>query len=102
MRTRLIESALLVFAHRVVEASVIDKVITAAKVSRGTFYNYFRTNEDLLTAVAEAVGNQMLLRNRFWCVPRPARCSWATSERRTPSRPARSLRRATSSEPGCK
>ena len=60
MRTRLIESALLVFARRGVEGSVIDEVITTAEVSRGTFYNYFRTNEELLTAVAEEVGNQML------------------------------------------
>ena len=60
MRTRLIESALLVFARRGVEGSVIDEVITTAEVSRGTFYNYFRTNEELLTAVAQEVGNQML------------------------------------------
>ena len=60
MRSRLIESALLVFARRGVEGSVIDEVITTAEVSRGTFYNYFRTNEELLTAVAQEVGNQML------------------------------------------
>ena len=60
MRTRLIESAMLVFANRGVEGSVIDEVITTAEVSRGTFYNYFRTNEELLAAVAGEVGNQML------------------------------------------
>ena len=60
MRIRLIESALLVFAHRGADGTVIDEVITTAEVSRGTFYNYFRTNEELLTAVAEEVGNQML------------------------------------------
>ena len=60
MRTRLIESALLVFAQRGVEGSVIEEVIATAEVSRGTFYYYFRTNEELLTAVAEEVGNQML------------------------------------------
>jgi AcrR family transcriptional regulator len=60
MRMRLIESAMLVFARRGVEGTVIDEVITTAEVSRGTFYHYFRTNEELLTAVASEVGNQML------------------------------------------
>lgn len=60
MRMRLIESAMLVFARRGAEGSVIDEVITTAEVSRGSFYHYFRTNEELLAAVAEEVGNQML------------------------------------------
>lgn len=60
MRTRLIESALLVFARRGADGTVIDEVIRTAEVARGTFYNYFKTNEELLTAVAEEVGNQML------------------------------------------
>ncbi len=60
MRARLIESAMLVFARRGVEGTVIDEVITTAGVSRGTFYHYFSTNEELLAAVAAEVGNQML------------------------------------------
>lgn len=60
-RMRLIESAMLVFAQRGAEGSVIDEVIATAGMARGTFYNYFRGNEDLLAAVAEEVGNQMLL-----------------------------------------
>lgn len=60
MRARLIESAMLVFARQGLEGSVIDEVITTAEVSRGTFYHYFRTNEELLAAVAEEVGNQLL------------------------------------------
>ena len=60
MRARLIESAMLVFARRGVEGSVIDEVISVAEVSRGTFYHYFRTNEELLAAVAAEVGNQLL------------------------------------------
>jgi AcrR family transcriptional regulator len=60
MRMRLIASAMLVFARRGAEGSVIDEVITTAKVSRGTFYNYFRTSEELFLAVAEEVGNQLL------------------------------------------
>lgn len=60
MRTRLIESALLVFARKGADAAVIDDVIALAEVSRGTFYNYFRTNEELMGAVMQALGNEML------------------------------------------
>jgi AcrR family transcriptional regulator len=60
MRKRLIESALIVFAEKGVGASVIPEVVAAAEVSQGSFYNYFRTNEDLLTAVSEELSNEML------------------------------------------
>lgn len=60
MRMRLIESAMLVFARYGADGSVIDEVIRTAEVSRGTFYNYFRTNEELLIAVAGEVANQLL------------------------------------------
>ena len=60
MHNRLVESALLVFGQRGVDASIIDELISTAGVSRGTFYNYFRTNEDVLVAVAVAVSNEML------------------------------------------
>jgi AcrR family transcriptional regulator len=60
MYARLVESALLVFGDRGMDASVIDELIRTAGVSRGTFYNYFRTNEDLLIAVSLAVSNEML------------------------------------------
>lgn len=60
MRMRLIESALHVFAHKGADAAVIEDVIAMAEVSRGTFYNYFRTNEELLAAVVEELGNELL------------------------------------------
>lgn len=60
MRLRLIESALVVFADKGVDASVIDDVIVAAGVSRGTFYNYFRTNAELLAAVGEVLSNELV------------------------------------------
>lgn len=59
-RARLIESALLVFGRLGVDASVIDEVIRTAGVARGTFYNYFRTNEELFIAVAEAASNEIV------------------------------------------
>jgi AcrR family transcriptional regulator len=60
MRRRLIESAMLVFAEKGLDASVIDDVLAAAEVSRGTFYHYFRTNAELLAATSEELGNELL------------------------------------------
>lgn len=47
---RLCEAALLVFAERGLKGTVIDHVVRQAGVSRGTFYNYFDTIEDVLEA----------------------------------------------------
>lgn len=60
MRQRLVESAMLVFAEKGVDASVIDDVRTEAKIARGTFYYYFRTNHDLLIAASEELLNEIL------------------------------------------
>ena len=60
MRKRLIESAMIVFAEKGVGASVIPDVVAAAEVSQGSFYNYFRTNEDLLTAVSAELSGEMI------------------------------------------
>ena len=61
-RLRLVESALEVFAAKGVDATVIEEVIAAAGVSRGTFYNYFRTDHELLAAVGEAISNETVRR----------------------------------------
>ncbi|MBA5636407.1 TetR/AcrR family transcriptional regulator [Duganella sp. LX20W] len=60
MRRHLIESALKLFAERGLEEVVIDDVIVAAGVSRGTFYHYFKTNAELLAAVVEDLGNELM------------------------------------------
>jgi len=60
MRRKLIENALLVFAEKGVDASVIDDVIRAADVSRGTFYNYYRTNAELQVAASDELGNEIV------------------------------------------
>lgn len=60
MRKRLVETAMIVFANRGVGASVIPEVVAAAEVSQGSFYNYFRTNEDLLAAVSNELSNEMI------------------------------------------
>ncbi|MEQ3725524.1 TetR/AcrR family transcriptional regulator [Alcanivorax sp.] len=60
MRLRLIESAFVVFSEKSVDLSQIDDVIAQAGVARGTFYNYFRTNEELLSAVGETLSNELI------------------------------------------
>ncbi len=60
MRRKLIETALFVFAEKGVDAAVIDDVIRAAGVSRGTFYNYFRTNAELQMAASDELGNDLV------------------------------------------
>ena len=74
MRRKLVESALLVFAEKGVDHSVIEDVIAAAGVSRGTFYNYFRTNEELLEAAIDELGNEVvdLIESRVKATPSPA------------------------------
>ena len=61
-RLRLVESALEVFAAKGIDATVIDEVIAAAGVSRGTFYNYFRTDHELLAAVSQAISTETVRR----------------------------------------
>lgn len=60
MRTRLIEAAMEVFSSKGVDATVIEDLIEQAQVSRGTFYNYFRTTEEVMAAVQQDVGNELL------------------------------------------
>jgi AcrR family transcriptional regulator len=60
-RLRLLESALVVFNEKGPDAAVIDDFIAAAGVSRGTFYNHFRTTGELLLALATAMSDEVLL-----------------------------------------
>jgi len=54
MRARILTAAARVFAERG-EGALIDDFIRAAGVSRGTFYNYFRTTEELLEATISSL-----------------------------------------------
>ena len=60
MRTRLITSALEVFDAKGLDATVIDDIISATGVARGTFYNYFQTVEELLAALSTELGNDIM------------------------------------------
>lgn len=52
MRQRIIEAALGVIAERGPDSPVIEDFIQAAGIARGTFYNHFKTTEDLVTATS--------------------------------------------------
>jgi AcrR family transcriptional regulator len=49
---KIIEAALHVFAEKGRDAPVIDDFIKAAGIARGTFYNYFKSTSELLTATS--------------------------------------------------
>ena len=59
-RLRLLESALTVFAEKGPDAAVIDDFIAAAGVARGTFYNHFKTTNELMLALAAAMSDEVL------------------------------------------
>jgi len=59
-RLKLLETALAVIYDKGTDAVVIDDFITAAGVSRGTFYNHFKTLPDLLLALASAMSDEFV------------------------------------------
>lgn len=59
-RLRLLQSALGVFTEKGIDATVIEDVIAAAGVSRGTFYNHFKTTSELLLALASSMSDEVL------------------------------------------
>jgi AcrR family transcriptional regulator len=59
-RLRIVEAALRVFAEKGPDAPVIEDFIQAAEVARGTFYNHFRTTEELLTATSNWLENDLM------------------------------------------
>jgi AcrR family transcriptional regulator len=52
-RQELVDATLAVFAGRGVAATSVDDIVKAAGVAKGTFYLYFSTKDDVVTAVAE-------------------------------------------------
>jgi AcrR family transcriptional regulator len=59
-RLKLLESALAVFADKGPDEAVIEDFIAAAGVSRGTFYNHFRTTGELLLALSSSMSDEVL------------------------------------------
>lgn len=61
-RRKLLAAALAVFAEKGPESTLIEDVIAAAGVARGTFYNYFDTTQALLDAVTAELSDRVLER----------------------------------------
>ena len=59
-RLRLLQCALAVFTEKGPDVAVIDDFIAAAGVSRGTFYNHFKTTHELLLTLATAMSDEVL------------------------------------------
>ncbi|GLC94356.1 TetR family transcriptional regulator [Cupriavidus sp. TA19] len=60
MRTKLLDAAMRVIGEQNGTAPVIDDVIREAKVSRGTFYNYFTSLDEVVNAIGQEMNNQMI------------------------------------------
>ena len=58
-RARLLDAAEAVIAERGPDAASIEDLVRAARVSRGTFYNYFPTVTDLVHALNQRIAVQM-------------------------------------------
>lgn len=59
MRGKLLEAAMRVFAASSGSTIVIDDVIREADVSRGTFYNYFTSLDEVVVAIGQGLTDQM-------------------------------------------
>lgn len=59
-RRRMLAAAMQVFAEKGPDAPLIDDFIAAAGVARGTFYNYFKTTQELLDAVTAELSDAIL------------------------------------------
>ncbi len=65
-KKKIISAAVKVFANQGLDSPVIDDFIKAAGIARGTFYNYFKSTDELLRATSEALSNeQMKLINKM-------------------------------------
>lgn len=59
-RLKLLESALTVLHEKGLDGVVTEDFIAAAGVSRGTFYNYFDTTNDLILALTSAMSDEFV------------------------------------------
>lgn len=59
-RRRLIEGALAVATEKGLDGQIVDDVVRQARVSRATYYNYFKTSAELIVAIAEELTNELI------------------------------------------
>jgi AcrR family transcriptional regulator len=62
-RSLLLDAALRVFARKGVGAAAIHEIAAEAGVANGTFYNYFRTREELLEAASLRLAERLVEEN---------------------------------------
>ena len=60
--TKIIHAAVKVFAELGPDAPVIDDFIKAAGIARGTFYNYFKSTDELLQATSVFLSEELVMR----------------------------------------
>ena len=60
LRDQLLENAARIFAQNGYEGTTVQQVIDSLGVSKGAFYHYFSSKEDLLDAVAESMTQEGL------------------------------------------
>ncbi len=60
-RGRILAAAVHVVAEKGVTDAVIEDFIKAAGVARGTFYNYFKSTEEVLQAAAQSLEDDLML-----------------------------------------
>jgi AcrR family transcriptional regulator len=59
--SELVDAAFVCFARNGVQATSVDEIVREAGVAKGTFYLYFKTRDDLVTAVAERIVERIAL-----------------------------------------
>lgn len=60
-RIRILDAAMRVFAEKGPDAPVIQDFILAANMSRGTFYNYFNSIDELLIATSKQLEDDLIV-----------------------------------------
>ena len=60
-QSRIIEAALHVFAGKGPDAPVIEDFIKTAGVARGTFYNYYKSTDELLEATSKWLEDDLIM-----------------------------------------
>ena len=63
-RAEIMQVASVLFRERGYAATSVDEIVGGVGVAKGTFYYYFRTKEDVLSALAQRMAEEMARRSR--------------------------------------
>jgi len=59
-RSEIMQAARRLFLEKGVASTTIEQITSRAKVAKGTFYLYFSSKEDVLTALSDGYGHELL------------------------------------------